>query len=277
MRLLQVARDAGVPVPRVLGGESSADRLGAAFMIMERVEGETIPRKLLRDDAYAGARTRMTGQCGAALARVHSIPVSAVSFLGEPRSPLELIDEHTRLLDSVGEPHPTFELGLRWLRRNLPTSTRRGLVHGDFRTGNLIVSPQGLRAVIDWELAHLGDPMEDLGWFCTGAWRFGVKDRPAGGFGSREELYDAYERAGGAPVDRDAARFWEVYGTLRWGVLCLMQAARHLRGEVQSIELAAIGRRACEQEYDLLELIADDMSVWSGQSSAAGLRSVTGG
>ena len=117
-----------------------------------------------------------------------------------------------------------------------------------------MVGPDGLRAVLDWELAHLGDPIEDLGWFCVRAWRFGSTD-PAGGFGSRDELLAAYEAAGGGAVDPAELHWWEVLGTLKWGVICVMQATAHLTGLSRSVELAAIGRRVCETEHDLLELL----------------------
>jgi hypothetical protein len=127
-------------------------------------------------------------------------------------------------------------------------------VHGDFRNGNLIVGPDGVRAVLDWELAHLGDPLEDLGWLCVKAWRFG-SPLPVGGFGPVEDLVAGYERAGGRRVDLSALRWWEVLGTLRWGVICIVQTVTHLSGAVRSVELAAIGRRVCEVEWDLLELL----------------------
>jgi aminoglycoside phosphotransferase (APT) family kinase protein len=130
------------------------------------------------------------------------------------------------------------------------------VVHGDFRNGNLIVGPEGLRAVLDWELVHAGDPMEDLGWLCTKAWRFGNVDLPVGGFGTYDQLVGAYEKESGRVIDRDALRWWEVLGTLKWGVMCIMQATAHTSGAVRSVELAAIGRRVCENEWDLLELIA---------------------
>jgi aminoglycoside phosphotransferase (APT) family kinase protein len=129
------------------------------------------------------------------------------------------------------------------------------VVHGDFRNGNLIVGRDGIRAVLDWELAHLGDPMEDLGWLCVKSWRFG-QPLPVGGFGAYAQLLDAYERASGRPVDRVALRWWETLGTLKWGIMCIMQAATHTSGAVRSVELAAIGRRVCEQEWDLLALVA---------------------
>ena len=254
-RLLLAARRSGVPAPEARWGEPSSEPLGAPFIVMERVEGETIPRRILRDEALAGARTRLVGQCGAALASIHATPLDRLDFLGAPQSPLQLVEGQLTLLGSLGEPHPLFELALRWLRSNAAAGRRPRLVHGDFRVGNVIVGAEGLRAVLDWELAHVGDPAEDLGWFCVRAWRFGNDDRPAGGLGSREELVEAYVAGGGEPVDAGELRFWEIYGSLRWGIMCLIQASFHLSGATRSVELAAIGRRACEMEWALLDLL----------------------
>jgi hypothetical protein len=128
------------------------------------------------------------------------------------------------------------------------------VVHGDLRLGNLIAGPDGLRAVIDWEMVHAGSPAEDLGWLCVKAWRFGA-GAPVAGLGTREELLAAYQAAGGAEISLDELRWWEILGTLRWGVICMTQAQAHLSGAHRSVELAAIGRRVCEQEWDLLLLL----------------------
>jgi aminoglycoside phosphotransferase (APT) family kinase protein len=250
--LLQAAMTTGVPVPEARFMLEPADDLGTGF-VMDRIEGETIPRKILRDDAYADARPRLARQCGEILARLHTLGpgVAALPTLGASES----IDQYRAMLDGFGEPHPTFELGLRWLEEHCPAETRTTLVHGDFRNGNLIVGPEGIRAVLDWELAHYGDPMEDLGWLCVKSWRFGVVDRPVGGFGDEGDLFSAYEDAGGGPVDPEAVRFWVVFGTLKWGVICEVQAFAHLHGLVRSVEQATIGRRVAEMEWDLLELI----------------------
>jgi aminoglycoside phosphotransferase (APT) family kinase protein len=242
--LFRAAADAGVPVPRVLAEDDT-------YLVVERIAGETIPRKILRDDEYASALPLLAAQCGAALARIHSIPVDKVDGLALEDDPVTI---WRGILDGFGQPHPTFELALRWLDERRPEGTATTIVHGDFRHGNLIVGPDGLRAVLDWELAHLGDPMEDLGWLCVKAWRFGV-DRPVGGFGDYEDLFSAYAEASGRPVDPDVVRWWEVLGTMKWGVMCIAQAFTHLSGTVRSVELAAIGRRVCENEWDLLELI----------------------
>lgn len=254
-RLLQAARRAGVPVPAPRWGESTGEALGAPFIVMDRVEGETIPRRILRDETLAAARQGLVSQCAAALARVHAAPLNGLDFLGPPQSPQQLAQTQLSTLAALGEPHPVFELALRWLNSRLPSSRQPALVHGDFRIGNVIVGREGLQAVLDWELAHVGDPAEDLGWFCVRAWRFGNDDRPAGGMGSREDLLEAYVAAGGVPIEAGDLRFWEVYGTLRWGIMCILQASFHLSGATRSVELAAIGRRACEMEWALLDLM----------------------
>jgi aminoglycoside phosphotransferase (APT) family kinase protein len=149
-----------------------------------------------------------------------------------------------------------FELALRWLADNDPGPSKDvTLVHGDFRLGNLVVGPDGVRAVLDWELAHLGDPMEDLGWICVNSWRFGEIDKPVGGFGSREDLFAGYEEAG-RKADPERVKFWEVMGTLRWGVMCCGMMRRFRTGPDHSMERAMIGRRASETEIDLLRLLA---------------------
>lgn len=248
--VLRAAAAGGVPAAEVVVASDDPTPLGAPFLVMTHVDGETIARKIQRDDTYQDARLRFAGDCGAALARLHTIPADAVTGLTDT-------DELTRYreqLDAFGDPHPAFELAFRWLEANRPASHRRAIVHGDFRLGNLMIGPDGLRAVLDWELVHVGDPNEDLGWLCVKAWRFG-RTPPVGGLGSYEELFEAYEAAGGGPVDAAVVRWWEVLGTLKWGIMCKIQAASHLLGLHRSHEHAAIGRRVCENEHDVLALL----------------------
>jgi aminoglycoside phosphotransferase (APT) family kinase protein len=255
--LIRAAAAEGVPVADVVAtGDGEGDGLGGPWVVARRVDGETIPRRILRDDDFAVARSALTAQCGAALAAIHRVDPERVTGLEET----DQLGQFRELLDVLEQPHPAFELGFRWLEANRPPPSGRSVVHGDFRNGNLIVGPDGLQAVLDWELAHLGDPLEDLGWLCVRAWRFGGPG-PVGGFGEREELYAAYEAAGGRPVDPEVARWWEALGTLKWGVMCIIQTATHLTGQTRSVELAAIGRRVCENEYDLLTLIDPDGGV----------------
>jgi aminoglycoside phosphotransferase (APT) family kinase protein len=251
--LMQLAHSTGVPSPRVLHVLQPRDELGTGF-IMERVEGETIPRKILRDDQFASARPKLARQLGGVLARIHGLNPSQLPDLRSMTAAKE-IAELERDYRSFDWPRPVFELALRWLRDHDPGPFDRvTLVHGDFRHGNLIIGPDGVRAVLDWELAHTGDPMEDLGWICVNSWRFGEIDKPVGGFGSREELFAGYE-AGGRRVDPDRVTFWEVMGTLRWGVMCCGMMQRFRIGPEHSVERAMIGRRSSETEIDLLRLL----------------------
>ncbi|XVQ15145.1 phosphotransferase family protein [Spirillospora sp. CA-255316] len=248
--LMRAAAAAGVPSPEVIAAGGDDGPLGAEFVVMERVEGESIPRRILRDPGLAAVRGRLAAQCGEILAAVHRIPVDAVDGLEHA----DQLRTWQQVLDEIGEPHPALEFGLRWLDRNRPPARPPAVVHGDFRNGNLIVGPDGVRAVLDWELVHLGDPIEDLGWLCAKAWRFG-SEQPVGGFGPYEQLLEAYEKAGGGAVDRAELRWWEMFGVARWGVICAMQARRHLSGGERSVELAVLGRRVAENEWDLLRML----------------------
>jgi aminoglycoside phosphotransferase (APT) family kinase protein len=248
---LQAAARVGVPEPRLLLHGDDTETLGAPYMIMEHVEGETLARRILRDPKYAPARAMLAQQCGEVMARIHTIPRADIPALEEP-DPLANIE--ATLLD-FDEPHPVLELGLRWLHAHRPPDDRpRAVVHGDFRHGNLIIGPDGIRAVLDWEIVHWGDPAEDLGWMCVRCWRFGAPG-PVGGFGTYEQLLAGYAAGGGPAVDLETVMWWEALGTLRWGLGCMGMARRHLDGVTPSVELAAIGRRTSEQEWDLLELI----------------------
>jgi aminoglycoside phosphotransferase (APT) family kinase protein len=252
--LMQLAHDAGVPSPRVLHVLVPADELGTGF-IMQRVEGETIARKILRDAQFAKARPLLARQLGKIAAGIHGLPAQKLPKLRAMTSTTEIADL-TREYRGFGRPRPVFELALRWLREHDPgPSVDVTLVHGDFRHGNLIIGPDGVRAVLDWELAHTGDPMEDLGWICVNSWRFGEIDKPVGGFGSREDLFEGYE-ATGRRVDAARVKFWEVMGTLRWGIMCCGMMQRFRTGPEHSIERAMIGRRSSETEIDLLRLLA---------------------
>ena len=185
-------------------------------------------------------------QFGRALAQLHTIDPTTVPGLAAQ----DQVRMYRQVLDLSGEPHPAFELAFKWLDDHVPPPCPPTLVHGDFRLGNVMVGPEGLRAVLDWELAHIGDPMEDLGWLCVKAWRFGSA-LPVAGVGGYEQLIAAYEAASGTTVDPDVVRWWEVLGTLKWGIMCIGQANAHVSGVARSHELAAIGRRVCENEHDL--------------------------
>lgn len=255
-RLLAAAADVGVPVPEVRFVLDPDDELGRGF-VMDSVDGEALGRRIVRSDEYAEARRVLPGQCGEAMARIHSIDLAASGLAvpaGDDHPARRQLDDLHRVVDDLGAVRPVIELAFRWLRHDPPPPRRHVVVHGDFRVGNLIVGPEGLRAVLDWELAHVGDPAEDVGWMCVRSWRFGGTGR-VGGIGELDDLLAGY-RAEGGDLDDDAVRYWEVFGNLRWAVICLMQVGVHLSGVRRSVEQAAIGRRVAEVEHDLMELIA---------------------
>jgi aminoglycoside phosphotransferase (APT) family kinase protein len=251
-QLQVLARAAGVPVAEIVHVLEPGEGVGVGY-VMQRVEGESIARRILRDDEFAHARTVLARQLGDAAARIHGLDRATLPEL-RVSPPAALVANYRQLYDSYGDPHPVFDWAFRWLEEKAPKSHRLGLVHGDFRHGNIMVGPDGLRAVLDWEGAHLGDPMEDLGWVCVYSWRFGA-DPPVGGFGTREDMFAGYEAAGGVTVDPAHVRWWEIFGSLRWGIVCKSQAFGHLQGYIRSVERAAIGRRSSETEADLLNLI----------------------
>ncbi len=262
MRLLAAAAEAGVPVPRVRWGSNDPQWLGSPFFLMDFVTGETLPRRLLRDPAFAKTRDGMARAAGAILAKIHTIDVASPALTGLPAprpgtSPAQTTIEGSTLLARglALEPHPVLELAERWLQARAPRRDRRTLVHGDYRIGNVMFDANGVVAILDWELAHVGDPIEDLGWFCGRTWRFGNDALAAGGVGTREALCEAYEAAGGEPVDPALLRFWEAAGALRVAVVWLSQSRVFLDGKVRSLELASLGRRTAEAERELLDLM----------------------
>lgn len=253
-RLIELARAVGTPAPAVVHVFTPDEDLGSGF-VMARIPGETLARRILRDSEYAEARPRLAFQMGAAAARIHTIDPAKAQPLTASSVEANLENSHARFR-SYGVPRPVIEWAFRWLRAHRPAEPETlCVVHGDMRHGNVVVGPDGLRAVLDWEAVHIGDPMADLGWICVPSWRFGEIDKPAGGFGSREELWAGYESVSGQKVDRDRAIWWEVMGILRWGLSCAMMGREFQNGE-PNVEKGAIGRRVSETEIDLLATLA---------------------
>jgi aminoglycoside phosphotransferase (APT) family kinase protein len=249
-RLMIAASEIGVPAPKVRVILEPSDGLGRGY-VTERVDGETLGPRIVRDAKYADARAVMAGQCGEILATIHRIDAARLPFL-VCQDAAAHVEAHRQIVDRFGLRLPALEMGLKWAAENVPKNVRSTVIHGDFRLGNLIVGEEGVRCVLDWELGQLGDPMQDLGWLCIRTWRFGGAG-PVGGFGSREDLYAGYERVSGMPVDPAQVRFWEAFGNLKWVIHCLRLG---MRGVAENgIERCAIGRRIEEPLWDFLNLI----------------------
>jgi aminoglycoside phosphotransferase (APT) family kinase protein len=252
--VLSAAENAGVPSPHVHYVLKPEDELGRGFF-MTHVEGEALGRKIVRDEQFAAIRPRLAFRAGETLAKIHAIDLEKLPSLPTitPAEDVATLYENYRQWSA---PRPVVELAFRWIRERMPPADNpMRLVHGDFRNGNLLIGPDGIAAVLDWELAHVGDPMRDLGWICTAAWRYSEIDKPVGGFGEREDLVAGYEAAGGAKVQPDVLRFWELMGSIRWGVFCMGMGFRAKQSD-RPVEMSMIGRRASENEIDIMRLLA---------------------
>jgi aminoglycoside phosphotransferase (APT) family kinase protein len=246
--VLRAAHEAGVKVPRPYG--YIADLKGREAFVMERLEGETIGRRIVRKDELAGARRALPAQMAEELAKIHAIPPSRLPFLGETR-----VEGMVEELDEVGEPHPAIELGLWWLRENRPPARDSVVAHGDFRIGNLVVGDHGLVGVLDWEFAHVDDPVRDLAFSLVRAWRFGVPEKRLGGIGDVEPYLALYNELTGLDVRPEELDYWELAGNVAWAIGCVTQAQRHLTGQDRSVELAILGRLGVEVEYEICRLL----------------------
>lgn len=258
--VVKLAGKAGVLVPGVIF-ELPASSPGGAGYAMDRIEGETIGVRVLKLFQSASASKEMARQCGSILARIHS--TSGYEHLdlkscGADEA-LAMLEERHR---DTGQDRPVFEFALSWLKDNLPAEEKRVLLHGDFRNGNLIVGPEGIRAVLDWELAHIGPPAYDLAWLCVPSWRFQKPELPVGGFGTYKELMAGYTAAGGTPIDPAELFAWEVFQIVNWGVMCAGVAKEFMEGS-RTIEGGAIARRASETEFDLMRRLVPDHVTWN--------------
>ncbi len=248
-KLLRAVGKMKLAVPGIVHICTPEDGLGMAY-IMEYINGETIARKIQRDDTYKAARERFSEDCGKALASIHQTPLMRLPDL-PVSSGLAQIQHYEDIFRQLNIPRPTFELALQVLKDNAPEEADPVLVHGDFRLGNLIIGNTGLCAVLDWELAHLGDPRQDIGWI----WRFGTSQNRVGGIGQLENLLSAYSAAGGAQIEPEEINWWEMLGTLKWGIMCMIMYDTYRTGAEVSVERVAIGRRVSETEIDLINLM----------------------
>jgi aminoglycoside phosphotransferase (APT) family kinase protein len=254
--LMGLAKQAGVPEPEVLTLLIREDELGQGFF-MQWLDGETLGARIVRSESLAEVRPRLARQCGEILARIHAIPVetSGLADALQAVDPRAFVEQTWAGYKLLATPQPMIDYAGRWLLEHLPVDPRTTLVHNDFRNGNLMIDEAGVVAVLDWEIAHLGDPMRDLGWMCTNSWRFGRGDLPVGGFGTYEDFFAGYEAVSGVAVDPEHVLFWEVFGSFWWAVGCLGMAHAFREGPDPSVERAAIGRRTSECQVDCVNLL----------------------
>lgn len=259
LAIVRAVHAAGVTVPEPLWYAPAGAVLETEFFVTRFVAGIATPNRIVRDRQWGGDPVRLVERLGEEVARMQTVAPGhpGLEFLAVPREGAvqQLLAQFRRQLDADAMPHPAIEWGMRWLERNAPPPGRLVLTHGDFRTGNYMVDREGLTGILDWELANWGDPLLDLGWFCMKFWRWGANGLAAGGLAQRDDLFRGYERIAGRRVDRDEAMYWETLANLRWAVLALQQAQRHLSGAAPSLELALTGRCVAEMEHEFLQLM----------------------
>ncbi|MDV6236732.1 phosphotransferase family protein [Leptospira ellisii] len=262
-----LAYRAGVKTPRPFWLETDRSVTGSPFYFMQKISGKATGRFIVKDPSLNKIRKTLTYELAENLAKIHSVKpkdckdeaLRKTLWMGQdPEDKTVAVGSVRSLrleLERISEAYPAMEMILNWLEKKAKPSDEAVLIHGDFRTGNFMVTPEGLQGIVDWEFAHWGDRHEDLTWLCMRDWRFGKLNKEAGGFAERSEFYEAYEKASGVVLDPSMVTYWEVMGNLRWAIGCIGQADRHLSGKDKGIELAAIGRRACEMEYEAMRII----------------------
>ena len=252
-KIQKIVKEYGAPVPEIIMEFSEGAEIGEGY-VMQSVGGETIPRKILRDDSYKNIRNKLPYEIGKSLAQIHKTKLEKLQDL-EKITFSESLENLFVIYESFDQPQPVFDLAFKWLENQKILDYEEVLVHGDYRFGNFIISEKKLESIIDWELAHIGNPMEDLGWLCVRSWRFGNVNKRAAGLGDVDELIAGYEANSKIKIDKSQLDMWQLYGSLKWGIICMVQTFAHLSGAVKSLEKAAIGRRVSETEFDLMNMI----------------------
>ena len=268
--LMQTAAQAGVPEPKVHYVLRSEDGVGAGF-IMQWLDGFTLGAQIVKAPELAEIRPQLARRCGEVLAQIHGIDLvaSGLDQHLQHQSAEEYVRQTWQRYQDFNTPQPMIDFTARWLLDHLPENTTPALVHNDFRNGNVMVDVSGIVAVLDWEVAYIGDPMRDLGWILTHSWRFGRDELPVGGFGEVADLFAGYESVSGISVDPEAVRFWQIFGSFWWAVGCLGMAEHYRNGPDKTVERPAIGRRSSECQVDCMNLLIPGSVVLEQPQTAA--------
>lgn len=245
-RVLQALGPTPVPVPRVYWYEPEPTVLGGPFLVMEKVEGE-VPNPWSRAGkqyyAEAAQRGRLPRSFVEALATLHNLDwrAAGLGFLGVPGpgrefALREVAKWESLIQQSLARPEPVLTEVLMWLKANAPATQRLAFVHGAYRTGNLIVEDDAIRAIIDWELQVIGDPMYDVAYVLSDLNREGS---PLLSYlVEREFFLDHYQRLTGITVDREACRYYEVLYMMRSTAFWLSATGLFAEGKNKDLRLA---------------------------------------
>lgn len=243
--VLRALEGSAVPVPRMHWLDLDGKWLERPFFIMERVAGSA-PVGTFPAGYPPAVQVRVTEQFVDILARIHRLDWRAYrfDFLGVPgpgtdAARTQVAHWHRIYQQESMEPSPILEEAFAWLSTHLPATDLVTLVHGDFRSGNYLFTDDGtVTAMLDWEMVHLGDPMEDLGWACMPFWSGrGL----VVGLTTRSDLLTRYERASGIPVAEDRVFFYEVLGTVKMAVIALTGVRSFCDGKTRDTSMPLVG------------------------------------
>ena len=251
--IIRAANAADVTAPRVVAELEPEDGIGSGF-VMEALPGTPNPKEILE---FEGADALLK-DAARDLARIHSLKPGDLPDVVPVMDYRQAIADLKAQFEEAGGDRPIIALGLKWMEDNCPDPCDPVLIHGDYRMGNLLAEPGKLTGVLDWELAHFGDPHEDLAFGCMAVWRFHRYDRPALGLGSLDDYFAAYEAESGRKVDHKRFRYWLIHRTVWWALGCLNMARIWRSGEDRMLERVVISRRTSENELDLLMLLEED-------------------
>jgi aminoglycoside phosphotransferase (APT) family kinase protein len=254
--IIRFAHARGLLAPEPLFMCNDAAVIGRPFFVMTKLPGVAAGHRVVRLDLNRSALARELAETAA---RIHAIrpPLDELPLL-KTFLARDVIAACRAYLDTLDEPHPVLEWGLRWCERNAPAHEETTFVHRDFRTGNYLVHEGKLAGLLDWEFAALGNPLEDIGWICAKCWCFRHEHHIVGGVADLDDFIPAYEAASGRKVPADALRYWQVMAHIRWSIIALQQAQRHLSGVEPSLELALTAKIVAELEWEVL-LITDKL------------------
>ena len=264
-RVMEAVRDHGVPVPQMYWLEQDASHLDRPFALMERLDGcDASPQKVLMDPAYFPARNRISDEFIRILAVIHAIDIAdlALPVLGQPPGlsacgPQE-VEKWARIVEQESlEPQPVLRAAFAWLRKHPPKPAQRiVLVHADYRTGNFLARPDGeIVGILDWEMTHIGDPLEDIGWACIRPWRW-MGTEHIGGLMDRADFYKKYEALSGFHIDEDSVRFWEILGNAKLAAIFLTGGRSYCDGRTHSAMMAFLGRNVRRLELEIMDLMS---------------------
>lgn len=231
-------RDSAVPVPEMLWLEEGCDALGHPFFVAEELRGFQAAPQMLFSGAYDSVLPRVAQRKWTILGEIARADPNALGLTQWMASPAldacwrRELDHWEALIDKdAAEPLPVTRAAIRWLRANPPPPAQKlSVVHGDYRTGNYLFDAAGeIHGVLDWEMSHLGDPLEDLGWSLQPVWSFG---RPglAGGLCPPDEAVAIWERASGLTADPAALHWWTLFNCVKGQGIWVGSAAAFNRG-----------------------------------------------